>query len=783
MAKMLCPDKSNPLWSALVKALGSKEDAYRAFFRNGDEIPTTEKARELLQKDEAKSDRDFVLTRRQMMLDQLAAAKGVEPTIKREQKAELKERLGQAVAVQQYLVEQGMDPVEAHRRAYAKLAGPQTDYEQRYESIREKLGDEFVQKFRGDIVQDESIQWLDRDKLVQITDKLSDGSYVTQGEADLFGKYFGPEAQKLAQARVPLADQFWVNIAEILGIPRTTFASFDVSGIMRQARALGQAHPREWAKMAEHYGKAFWSEENARQVEALTRSSPRYAEYKDVGLELTEWENVKENIQKVEEAFSFMRHIENIPGIKASARSFTTSLNWLRMTVYDKLVTQTETARGREMTLREKRNLAKMINHLSGRASLPDKGRNLALMLNAVAFSPRFALSRLLLPVDVGLAAARSVVAFEPGSWKPQVRLEAQPELALGIRSVASMMMTNIAIIGLAKLALGDDLKIEGDLRSTDTWRLRIGAMRIDPWAGYQTSVRFLVRLIRAETKSQSGEVREQTRWKILGDFLRGKTSPLAGLVIDAISRETMLGEPVLEPPRGIARDVMNELGIPDAWQGAFRQAWNRSAPGVAQDTLDALTTEGVPQSLTAMALATLGVGVQTYATSAVTALADYRNGLAQTGYGKRWNDLKLSQQLDLRRKNSQMAEMELQVKRESPPQVSLDNTEVLRSSKRIYGTLSPEVQQAAKEAAAGLGLQRRIGPQGGLYLHDARYQEYEKRAAAQIQTNLTKLLSLPLYERATPATRPLLVQKVVAEAKEQARNALLRDIEQEKTP
>jgi len=775
MAKMLCPNTNSAEWEKLVKALGNKDDAYRAFFRNGDAIPDAETARKLLAKDEAPSDRDFVLVRRQKMLDQLAKAKRIVPKIKREQHEELSKRVGAAVATQQYLIDKGMDPVEAHRRAYAKLAGPQTDYEQRYEPIREKLGDEFVQKFRGDIVQDESIQWLDRDPLVQIADKLADGRYVTQGEADLFGKYFGPKAQELAQARVPLADQFWVNIAQFLGIPRQTFASFDMSGILRQARALGQAHPKEWGQMMEHYAKAFWSEENAREVEALTRASPRYAEYKDVRLELTEWEKVEGNIEKLEEEFSFYKKLEGIPGMKASAPSFTTALNWLRLTVYDKIATQTEIARGREMTLTEKRHLAQMVNHLSGRTGMPDKARSLSLLLNAVAFSPRFAMSRLLLPVDVGLAAARSVIAFEPGKMIPHVRFEAQPELWLGLRSVASMMVTNVAIIGLAKMLWGDDVHIEGDLRSTDAWRIRIGAMRIDPWAGYQTSVRFMVRMIEGETKTQSDEVREQSRWETLGQFIRGKTSPLAGLIWDVLAKETFLGEPVLQPPTGIARDVMNEMGVPDAWQGAFRQAWNRAAPGVAQDALDALTVEGVPQSITAAAISFFGGGVQTYEKAAYTQASDYRNTVAREKYGRPWNELKMSEQVTLRRTNPQIADLELQARRERVPTDTFDNTEQNRTTKRIANALSPEVKRAVNEAVAPIGITRRIGK--NFHLNDARYAEYERLTAQTIETYLGKVLQTATYAQAGK-NQPLIVQKVVEQAKQAARNALLLKVE-----
>jgi len=46
--KIICPNKSLPEWSLLVKGLGDERLAYLSFFRNNNQIPTVEQARAIL---------------------------------------------------------------------------------------------------------------------------------------------------------------------------------------------------------------------------------------------------------------------------------------------------------------------------------------------------------------------------------------------------------------------------------------------------------------------------------------------------------------------------------------------------------------------------------------------------------------------------------------------------------------------------------------------------------------------------------------------------------------
>jgi hypothetical protein len=782
-----CPNKSAGEWKTLVKALGSEEDAYLAYFRAGDKIPSIDQARDLLGISSSKTlaEQEQAKLIQAQFIDQAREAHWISPRVQREQKAHLSGGVGAAVATQNYLEGKGVDPIDANWRAHAKLRGPQAEYTQRYASIREPVGEENIKTWQRAIVHDEDIPWLNRRKLVEIVDKLADGTYLANWEADLFGQTFGPEAADVAQKYVPLGDKFWTALMDLVGIPRTMYASMDMSGIGRQARALGQAHPKEYAAAMKKYVETFWSEESAQKLEALVRGDPRYQDAVDAGLQMPLWGNVSEDIANLEEEYAFTKYIARFPGVRPSERSFVTVLNWLRLTIFDKVVTQTEIARGREMSLQEKTNLAKSINHLSGRANLigGNTARNMAILMNALFFSPRFVLSRLALPVDFTMASVRSLAerTYDPATGKAKVhwRLEAQPELRLLARATASMMATNLALMMLMKLLWGDEVDFEMDGRSADFGKVRIGNMRIDPWAGYQQSARFLWRMASGETKTASGEIREQSRWDTFWDFMASKASPMAALMRDLYEGQDRLGRPLLEGPQGKPGEALDELGVPEWMQGLGKQAWNRAMPGAIQDATDALLVEGVPQAFTMGTIAFFGGGAQTYETSGNQQAAIARNDVAQKAYRRPWNDLKPSQQQSLRRQHKEIAELELQGKREAPPVLKFDNTERLNTHKRIYATLSPQVQTALNEADQSVAIERRIGKD--FYLNSSRYAEYEKRAGRAIEASMTRLVQMSAYREAPATTRKLIVERVVQKAKLAARTSILVDTERGK--
>src|SRR5690606_38727402 len=105
--------------------------------------------------------------------------------------------------------------------------------------------------------------------------------------------------------------------------------------------------------------------------------------------------------------------------------------------------------------------------------------------------------------------------------------------------------------------------ELEGDPRSSDFGKIKVGNTRIDPLAGISQVTVLLSRLGSGQIKTGSGRI-EPIRgpkkkfttpggWSLTMRFLRTKLSPSFGLAADLIDGENVVGEPV-DPVTGTAR-------------------------------------------------------------------------------------------------------------------------------------------------------------------------------------------------------------------------------------
>jgi hypothetical protein len=704
----------------------------------------------------------------------LRNARKMTATIRREQKATLKQRVGKAAGMMETLIAQGVPAAEARTRAMSALGGPQTEYANRYPAIRDDLGDATMNALHTEILQDGQLQFFERTTLSTLLDKLVDGSALTLHQARLLGDYFGAkghsEIAKLASEHVPMEDSFWYGLMEALNVPRTLLASGDVSGILRQGYALAVSHPAQGTEFAGAYWKAWWSEEFAVARQAELEADPMYEVGKSVDLQLLDLDKVDAHIADLAEEFTGARLVGKVPGVRRAERSFVVALNQLRLAIFSRYVHHTEIAKGRTLTTEELRHLATAINNFSGRSKLPKSLRSAAPLFNAMFFSPRFFLSRLAVAKDVPLALFRSVgeiTVDETGKRHVRLRAQWQPELTLGIRSVAAMIAANIGLMYLIKMLWpGDEeIELEPDLRATDGGKIVHGKMHIDPWAGYLTAARFIVRMATGQIKTQSGEIREVDRKQLFVDFLRSKNSPLAGAFIDWIKGENMVGQPFGSAPKGKIGDILDDAEIPDWLLGAGREVLSRTIPLVVQDAFDALTTEGVPEGVTAFALTFGGAGVATYDPSLFAEAKDIKNAAAEAAYRMAWDDLAPSQQEWLRQTHSDIEAAELKAKREAYPITSLDLTEQQNVARRIAKRLSDRVRTALNEKGIATGISHRI--LGDFWLNEARYKEYERRAAINIERRVQEALEVRTD-----------LQKAVDKARAEARTSLVEDME-----
>ena len=531
-------------------------------------------------------------------------AKKLTPEVQEKQHKELGKRVGRAAKKMETAPGSNEGAIFA---STGELKGPLTEY-QLFESVRKYLNPEVIDNAFGAIRTNKSLTFfgvLDTSRAFQ---KLIDGYALTLRDAALLERQFGSKWGTDFKNRVPLGDKAWHTFIEVLNIPRTLLASFDQSGILRQGRALGQVHPKEWAKMVKRYNSAFWRQSNAEKLQKEIEADPFYEEaIKDGMLEQVQWGTGTIEAMERSERFIGAGILEKIPyfgvPIRASERSFATALNYFRMAVYSKIRTEQSKQKKRPL-LAERRAIASRLNDLTGRSHIKRSAatRSLAPIMNAM-FSPRFSISRV-----------KPYVSLPTDVYKSMRDGKFREELKLNAGAMSSMIATNLAIMFLLKMADDEDeFKMDWDLRASDGGKIRVSDSRFDLWAGYLQPAQLMVRLATGQRKSANGKIYDVEAKRLLFDFGRSKANPIVGFVVDAYTGSTFYGGKFLGPPKGVAGKEMTDMGVPKWVQGVSKEAWNRMVPLVIQDTIDALELEGIPMAVTAGTLAFYGGGIQTY--------------------------------------------------------------------------------------------------------------------------------------------------------------------------
>lgn len=666
----------------------------------------------------------------------IKGAKLLTPQVQEKQRRERRRRVGRLAGQIKSARGKPGSPEQQVRRATGALKGPLTEYKGIYESIRTPENTDIIDTAAATIRDSEVLSPLTLISTSAAFTKLVDGDALTLGEASLLEQHFGRAWSDLLQTRVPKGDLYWKLFQEAINIPRTLLASGDVSGLGRQARPLGQIHPQLFAQMAVKYHKAFWSQESAESLEAETKRLPYYQEAVDDGvLELPEWGLFTSEVIERAERFAGAGLAENIPlgvgqVVRASERSFVTGLNWFRVAVYSQLRTQQDVG-GIKTTKHTRDRIASRINDLSGRSHIKRTAAAKALqpLLNTL-FSARFTISRFKPVVTLPTDAVRSL---RDGKLST--------ELKMGAGALMSLAATNFLIMHLVSLA-GDDDEVETDfdLRATDGGKLKLGPTRIDLWSGHLQPAQLMARLATGERKSAAGNVFKVSRGKILEDFGRSKLNPQSGLIVDAYTGETFIGERILQPPdpkKGPGR-ILTGIGVPSWVQGVGRGLlWNRMMFLTVQDTADAYIDSGATMGAVAGMLAWTGTGVTTYLPRASTELTIERNKMAQNKHGEKWEELSESQQKTLS-KTPKLQELD-KAKRVERNRQQLDlsfvTKEVNRAQQRIRRELPTQIQ--AKLDELGIRISAPSRQLGKLRLSDKRYEFYQAGIIAELKKQL----------------------------------------------
>lgn len=396
-----------------------------------------------------------------------------------------------------------------------------------------------------------------------------------RAEVMLLREQFARELAKENYRRKGTAEKAWLGTKEGINLSRALMTSFDVSAVLRQGGFVTLGHPVRAAQSLGPMMRALRSDKNAAAIDAQIQSRPNAVNglYERAKLFLAPRDGA--TLSGMEEAF-MSKLARNIPGVAASQRAYVTFLNKLRADSFDQM--HESLVSGREPTQVELEAIGNYINVATGRGNI-GKAAGAAETLSTVFFAPRLVASRFQLlagePMYRGSARTRYMVAKEYGRF------------LIGLATIYS----------LGKMA---GATIEEDPRSTDFGKLKFGNTRVDPMAGLSQSTVLLSRLGSGETKNLKGQVKP-IRGKVpygspdsadvIARFLRTKLAPWSGSLVDALTGENVVGEPVT----------------------AESIAKNMTVPLSMKDIYEVMTEHGIPHGTAISLLSLLGMSVQNY--------------------------------------------------------------------------------------------------------------------------------------------------------------------------
>lgn len=296
----------------------------------------------------------------------------------------------------------------------------------------------------------------------------------------------------------------------------------------------------------------------------------------------------------------------------------------------------------------------------------------------------------------------------------------------------AQLLATNVAKItalsGLANLAgnsLGLNVNSEINPLSSDWGKIRVGNTHIDFFGGDAQFYRTLVRLaVGGYVKTVGGGFPTRIgKWRV--------QEPKDIIKTYAKTRETAAINAGLQLLEG--RDFWGEK-IP-RWKALSKAL----SPQILTDFFESLMSDGVLTALLAGGAATMSAGVMVYPQSAWQQEQEFKDELAKTAHGTKWDELTNIQQSILRAKNTtKFKDFDLKKKQEHklrPAEISLE--EQRKAGQWVTKQLSSDQRHMIEESGVSVNISRTIGD---WWLNDKRYRKYRRLTAKYLKEGLDGL-------------------------------------------
>ena len=405
-------------------------------------------------------------------------------------------------------------------------------------------------------------------RIDELQERLNTGNFSKKKPAPLV------EDEELAKLRVQkqnLQDEFDVEmykmelenrtkfqkfrdgLLEIWNIPRALMATGEISFMLIQGGIQTLAHPINAARAFYKAVQHFTSEKKSKEWGDYIKTRPYYEQMKKSKLALSEFD-ARLNAQEEQFLGGWVNFLWDYAGwplkfasrqayekwkqvnvFKALERATVGYMNTIRILRYlDGMKKLEMEGKNFNDNVEEYKNVADVINTLTGRASLGPLEGKASKVLSTVFFSPRNWAS--VLKTMTPFAFYHFGKMGQKGTYKPSVAQK------MAMADFMTYMAVTASMVALMAAKFNDDddedTEVSFDPYSSDFMKVRIGNTRIDPWAGKQQMIVFQARYImnaitkEGKTKKLGEGMFIPTRSELTSNLVQSKLSPTAALAV-----------------------------------------------------------------------------------------------------------------------------------------------------------------------------------------------------------------------------------------------------------
>jgi site-specific DNA-cytosine methylase len=354
------------------------------------------------------------------------------------------------------------------------------------------------------------------------------------------------------------------QFGDVMSLGRAFMATGDMSGFLKQGFGLAVRHPKLAAEAMSKAIKAFVDPEFAEQVMMGLESQDIQVIREQSGLFFG---NLDTGMIDSEEQFSsnalqwiyantglYGKTVETVMG--ASERNMVVFLNLMRAGAFDIYYNANPKA-----TERELKSYAHWINTSSGRGDLGN-AEGAIQALSVLAFSPRFAASRFLMPLEAAYKIGKGIRGKEEGDAAVAKEIAKQYLALYGMGAVTF----TLAIMAGGSVNLDEP-------EESDFLKITFGNTKIDIWAGLGPNKRLFSLYMDSIFKQIRGEeVTANIPTKTLNTLVKYKASPWISGSLEAIGgKRYVSGEKITIP------EIILERAFPLTASSAY-QNWREDA-------------------------------------------------------------------------------------------------------------------------------------------------------------------------------------------------------------